>query len=173
MKKIINKIHSTLIILMFVFLLHPLLFSVLVVRASGQSDFSNIICQVLPFLNNIVFVKDAICKGNEKGAENAVNTIVGLVQLGGTLVFVGIIGISIYVIIKAAIKYIRSEGEQEKVVEAQKAIKQVFAGLAALFVGLVGLVIILALINTDGTLGGSTEQNDQLQRLRDLDLGEQ
>lgn len=42
----------------------------------------------------------------------------------------------------ASFKYIQSQGDPGKIEEAQKAIKAIFYGIAALFVGIIGIVLV-------------------------------
>src|SRR5688572_21187611 len=91
----------------------------------------SVLCEIFPFLRSIGAVS-SICTGSEEAAEDAAEQIRNFIQLGLSLVFVGIIAISIFVIIRAALKYIRSEGEPDKIQDAQKAIKSVFIGIGAL-----------------------------------------
>lgn len=74
------------------------------------------------------------------------------VNLALTLVFAGIIIISVYIVIKAAVTYIQSQGDETKIAEATKAIKSVFIGIALLFVGVVGVVLVLAFFGGTGLL---------------------
>lgn len=115
------------------------------------------LCSIFPFLEGIQLF-GGICVINNQGVENNVNQLAtdagSLVSFGLSLIFVGIIAVAVYVIIRAAIKYIRSEGDEGKVEEAQKAIKTVFMGVGALLVGIVGLVIILVFFQSSGALQG-------------------
>lgn len=120
------------------------------VQVSAQES---LVCRVFPFIKSIGLfgIGANLCGGNAVGtgtdvAQSAANTI----QLLLSLIFVGIIIVAVYIIIKAAIKYIRSEGDETKVKEAQKAIKTVFVGVAALFVGILGIVLILAFFQVSG-----------------------
>lgn len=127
----------------------------------------NVICDdIFPFLKNVSFLSDSLCTGETTGAQSAVDTTAGLVQFGLSLVFVGIIVVSIYIIIKAALKYIRSEGDADKIQEAQKAIKSVFIGIAALFIGIIGIVIVIAFFNATGGLN-----NDNVDQPSDPGFG--
>lgn len=124
---------------------------------------SNLICTVFPFIRNIgAFGISNLCTG--LSPDTAGSTIRATFNLIVSLIFVAIIIFSIYVIIKAAIKYIRSEGDPAKIEEAQKAIKSVFVGIAALFIGLIGIIIILAFFNVSnvGTVDSGTELNNPL-----------
>lgn len=128
------------------------------VYAQGDDD-QSIICDWIPFLNDIPAVNQSICTPGTAGASGAVESTVAFIRIGLSFVFIGIIVIAVYVIVKAAVKYIRSEGNEEKIQEAQKAIKQVFVGIGALFVGLIGLVIIIAFFNATGAINDA-EQGD-------------
>ncbi len=127
----------------------PLVSPLLTVKAA------NLVCTVFPFINGIgAFGINSLC--GTVDAQSTSDTIKSTFNLIVSLIFVAIIIFSIYVIIRAAIKYIRSEGDPAKIEEAQKAIKSVFIGIAALFVGLIGIIIIIAFfgagdaLNTNG-----------------------
>lgn len=121
----------------------------------GQSA----LCKIFPFINSIgIFgVNAALCgTGTTEDTANKVAvTTLSTIQLIVSFIFIAIIAISIFIIIKAAIKYIRSEGDESKVQEAQKAIKTVFIGVAALFVGILGIVLVLAFFQVSN-IGGTT-----------------
>ncbi len=76
-----------------------------------------------------------------------------------SLVFIAIILISVFIIIRAAITYIQSQGEEGKIAEAQKAIKSVFIGIGVLFVGIIGLVLVLVFFNGTGLLSPGGQSN--------------
>lgn len=117
------------------------------VAAQDNNDNLSIICKIFPFLETLGFGGSGICGGVADAGAQAGTTVAGLIQLVISLIFIAIIGISIYVVIKSALKYIRSEGDETKIQESQKAIKSVFLGIAALFVGVIGIVIVLAIFN--------------------------
>jgi uncharacterized membrane protein YidH (DUF202 family) len=118
----------------------------------------NLICTVFPFIKGVTaFGISTLCDEGGINAENTSTTIRSTFNLIVSLIFVAIIIFSIYVIIKAAIKYIRSEGDPAKIEEAQKAIKSVFIGIAALFVGLIGIIIVIAFFGAGGAL--NSDQN--------------
>lgn len=110
----------------------------------------SVLCTIFPFLRGIAFAGN-LC-GGDSGAANAVGLGVTLVQTVLSLVFVWIIAVAVYTIIRAAIKYIRSEGDNTKVEAAQKSIRTVFVGIGALLVGIVGLAIVIALFGASGGL---------------------
>ncbi|GIW58876.1 MAG: hypothetical protein KatS3mg086_161 [Candidatus Dojkabacteria bacterium] len=147
------------------FLVLPVFTPFLVVSAQNR-----ILCQIFPFLNKVVYVSTGICGGDSSAGADAVKDLIDLAQFGLTLVFVGIIAIAVYVVIKASVEYIRSEGDEEKVKKARNAIKQVFAGLAALFIGLIGLVIILTIFNATGAAGGAVQTPDGVEILNNVGL---
>lgn len=131
----------------------------------GSEASSNLVCQLFPFLSRINFFGiSQFCSGQNLDRRTAAQEIGGVVSSIVSLIFVAIIIVAVYIIIKAAIKYIRSEGDESKIQEAQKAIKSVFIGLVALFVGIIGLILILVLFNA---LGAVENQNplDELESL--------
>lgn len=130
----------------------PLLSPLLTVNAQ------NLICTVFPFINSVsAFGINSLCGTIDNNTTGA--TIRSTFNLIVSLIFVAIIIFSIYVIIKAAIKYIRSEGDPAKIEEAQKAIKAVFVGIAALFVGLIGIIVVIAFFGAGGALNQPTVNN--------------
>jgi len=68
--------------------------------------------------------------------------ITGLVRLALTLAFGVVILIAVAFSIIAAIKYIRSQGDAGQVEEANKAIKAIFQGVAMMFVGIIGVILV-------------------------------
>jgi hypothetical protein len=68
--------------------------------------------------------------------------ILTLLSNGLILFFSVIILIAIFQAALAGLKYITSQGEAEKVEEAQNALKSVFIGLLAVFVGVIVVVIL-------------------------------
>lgn len=129
------------------------------VAVHAQDANANLLCKTFPFLAGIgIFgINDALCgtgDTSDVALETATATI-SLFQLVTSLIFIAIIIIAVYVIVKAAIKYIRSEGDESKVQEAQKAIKTVFIGIAALFIGILGVVLVLAFFQVAGPTAGA------------------
>ena len=59
--------------------------------------------------------------------------------------------VAVFYALSAAIKYIRSEGDPGKIEEAQKAIKAIFMGIAALFIGIVGIILVFVFFNVNVT----------------------
>ncbi len=131
--------------------------------ASAQDTDVNLICRIFPFINQIEFTQ-GLC-----GGESNLSAIGELVRFVLSLIFIAIIGIAVFYIIKSAIKYIQSEGDEGKVQESQKAIKAVFLGIGALIVGLVGLIIILAFVGADEALQQDIPEDSSInQTLNDL-----
>lgn len=89
--------------------------------------------------------------------QTATTLVRSWVNLGITLLFIGIILIAVFIIVRAAITYIQSQGDEGKIAEAQKAIKSVFIGIALLFVGIVGIILVLAFFNATGLIGGNDD----------------
>lgn len=77
-----------------------------------------------------------------------------------SLIFIGIIIIAIFIIVRAGVQYIQSQGQEEKIADAQKAIKSVFIGIAVLFVGIVGLILVLAFFRGTSLIGGENSLQD-------------
>ncbi|MCA9387173.1 hypothetical protein KC669_04020 [Candidatus Dojkabacteria bacterium] len=145
MKKLSTKIASIFAIFFFV------LFSAFPVAqlypVAAQSD--GLLCDIFPFLKGLRFASGLCTTGGiEEQGSSAIDTALQLFSFGVSLIFVGIIAVAIFVIIKSALKYIQSEGDESKVEEATKAIKNVFIGIGALIIGIIGLVIILSLANS-------------------------
>ncbi len=97
-------------------------------------------------------------------AENATGQVIGFTQTRlqqiVSLLFIGIIIISVFIIVQAGVKYIQSQGEEGKIAEAQKAIRSVFIGIAVLFVGIIGLILVLAFFNASGLVANQEDIND-------------
>ncbi|MBD3280562.1 hypothetical protein GF389_03500 [Candidatus Dojkabacteria bacterium] len=68
--------------------------------------------------------------------------VVGFLRLALTLAFGAVILVAVLYSILAAIKYIRSQGDSGQVEEANNAIKAIFQGIAAMFVGFIGIIIV-------------------------------
>jgi hypothetical protein len=156
------KKKLSLFLLSFVFLFSGVFlpFSPLVSQVHAQ----NLVCKIFPFIGSITFWNiNSLCGGGDsQGALTKAKSFVSdAVTTVGSLIFIGIIVVAVYIIIKAAVKYIRSEGDETKIGEAQKAIKNVFLGIAALFVGIIGIVLIIAIFNAGGAIG-TTDINQLL-----------
>lgn len=91
-------------------------------------------------------------------AKDGVSSFIGQrAQLLLSLIFIGIVMIAVYIIITNGIKYIQSQGDEGKIKEAQKAIKTVFIGIAVLFIGIAGLVLVLVALNATNLLNQQNE----------------
>jgi hypothetical protein len=77
------------------------------------------------------------------------------VQFVLSLLFIGLILFAVFYVVKAAVTYIQSQGQPDKIAEATKAIRSVFVGLGALFVGIAGILLVLAFFG--GSLSGNTD----------------
>jgi uncharacterized membrane protein len=134
-----------------------------IVSSVSAQNGTSVLCTIFPFLEGIAFAGN-LC-GGDSGASNAVGLGITLVQTALSLVFVGIISVAVYTIIRAALKYIRAEGDDSKVEEAQKSIKRVFIGIGALLVGIIGLAIIISLFGATGGL--NTQSGIDTEALQD------
>lgn len=67
------------------------------------------------------------------------------------LVLGGLVLVSVVYSIIAAYKYITSQGETGKIEEANKSIKAIFMGIGAMAVGIIGIVIVYAVIGVNQT----------------------
>lgn len=82
-------------------------------------------------------------------AGTTVNYVLDLITNGLVLLFVGVILIAIVYAAMAGIKFIRSQGEADKVDEAQNAIKNVLIGVASVFLGVIGVIVITGVFTDD------------------------
>jgi hypothetical protein len=81
------------------------------------------------------------------GEDNFLFRLGTIAQTVFSLIFAAIIVYGIYIIIKAVIKIISSEGDTDKLESGLKSIRGVYFGIVIIIVGLIGLVIIFALFN--------------------------
>jgi hypothetical protein len=68
--------------------------------------------------------------------------ITGRVRVGLIIALAALILIAVVYALIAAFKYIQSQGDPGKIEEAQKAIKAIFLGIAAMMIGIVGIVLV-------------------------------
>ena len=68
--------------------------------------------------------------------------ITGRVRVGLIIALAGLILVAVVYALIAAFKYIQSQGDPGKIEEAQKAIKAIFFGVAAMMIGIVGIVLV-------------------------------
>jgi heme/copper-type cytochrome/quinol oxidase subunit 2 len=71
------------------------------------------------------------------------------------MVLGGLVLISVVYALLAAFKYIRSEGDPGKMEEAQKSIKAIFFGIAAMIIAILGIVLVFVIF-------GAKQTNPQL-----------
>jgi fumarate reductase subunit D len=83
------------------------------------------------------------------GGSNASEFIVDRLKFVLFLALGAVVLVAVVYSIMAAYKYIRSQGDPGKIDEAQKAIKAIFMGLAALSVAVVGVVLIFLFFGLD------------------------
>lgn len=75
---------------------------------------------------------------------------VSVVQWGASLIFVIIIIIGIFSIVRGSYKMINSEGDDAKIQEGFKVIRAVWIGIGLIFLGLIGIVVISAIFGGEG-----------------------
>lgn len=68
--------------------------------------------------------------------------ITGRVRVGLIIALALLILVAVVYALIAAFKYIQSQGDPGKIEEAQKAIKAIFYGVAAMMIGIVGIVLV-------------------------------
>lgn len=73
------------------------------------------------------------------------------VQLVMFLVLGGLVLISVIYALIAAFKYIRSEGDPGEMEKAQKSIKAIFFGIAAMVIAIVGIVLVFVIFGAKPT----------------------
>lgn len=76
------------------------------------------------------------------GGSGAAGFVTSRIQLGLVLALGAVVLISVVYAILAAFKYIQSQGDSGKIEEAQKAIKAIFFGIAAMLIAVVGIVLV-------------------------------
>lgn len=72
------------------------------------------------------------------------------ITLALTLALGLIILVAVVYSLIAAFKYIQSQGDPGKIEEAQKAIKAIFMGIAAMLIGIVGVVLVYVFFGASG-----------------------
>lgn len=101
------------------------------------------------------------CASGQFGNVNvATEYLLPRVQFVLSLLFIGLILFAIFYVVKAAVTYIQSQGQPDKIAEATKAIRAVFVGLGALFVGIAGILLVLAFFG--GPLSGTNDGGAKL-----------
>lgn len=132
------------------------MFSGMSTVSAQKADATSSVC----IWGGIPILKD-LC-GNQTASGLATNPgtmIVGVAKIILTVFFVLVIAVAIFYIMKAALKYIRSEGDEKKVEQGKQAIKSILMGVAAVFVGVIGIVFILIVFNATGVNGGDPANN--------------
>lgn len=125
----------------------------------------NSLCDFLPFIE-IDFLGFNTCTGSTAEADAAGTSIGQYIRFGVSLVFIGVAAFAIYQIIKAAIQYIRSEGDEGQVEESQKAIKSVFIGIGLLFGAILLLIVIFQFFGAiDSLTSADLPDNDFIRNL--------
>lgn len=110
---------------------------------------------ILP--NPIEDLNPTIVTDNKKG-----DTIAKAVTNAMTIMFIVVFIVAVFYTFMAAIKYIRSEGNEQKVEEAKNAVKAVLFGVAAMFIAIIGILLINAFFGGNGGTGLGTAIDDLL-----------
>ncbi len=134
MKSFKSKLYILISALSFLFLLPSS------VKADSSLPFTGGFCSFFPCDQ---FWKDDVTGGGS----GALTRVQSYIKYGFSIVFVGIVIYGIFLVIKAALKIIRSEGDSAKVEEGYNMFKGVWIGIGLIFVGILGIVIIIALFN--------------------------
>lgn len=121
------------------------------VRASSADSFT--FCDIFP------------CPGplnpDQGASEDAVNnTVEEYVRFGLSITFTLIVIYGIFLVVKAAFTIIRAEANADKVQEGFAGIKAVMIGIAVIFIGLIGLIVVVALFNGSGIFSPNVEPPD-------------
>ena len=85
------------------------------------------------------------------------SSIGGLIRAGVASVFAIIIIFGIIMVIRAVLKIVRSEGDETKIQEGYSMVRGVYIGIAIIFLGLIGMVIVLAFFNAGSIVGTTPE----------------
>ncbi|MCA9386145.1 hypothetical protein KC717_05855 [Candidatus Dojkabacteria bacterium] len=72
-----------------------------------------------------------------------VQVLVNRIQVGFLLAFGAVILIAVGYVILTAIKYVRSKGDSGEMEESNKAMQSILYGVGALFVGVIGIAVVL------------------------------
>lgn len=102
------------------------------------------------FLKEIV---DGVIRLNiipQGGPGTTVLFIINVTRNALILLFAVIILVAIFYTASAGLKYIRSEGESDKIEEAQNALRAVFIGILATFIGVIGVFVITGIFSNQG-----------------------
>lgn len=83
-----------------------------------------------------------------------------LIQFGIDIVFLVIIIFGIFKVITGALKIIRSEGDSGKIEEGSKTLQNVIVGIAIIFIGVIGLVVVSAIFGAGGIFQTNPGQNE-------------
>lgn len=122
-------------------------------------------CGIFSFLQNSI-LSGVLCSTPNTGTIGG--TVATMVQSLITVIFIVVLIVAVLYTLKAAISYIRSEGNEQKVEGAKNAVKSVLLGVGAMFVALVGVVLIGSLFNGNNESGGLSKN---IQQLIDCTLG--
>ncbi len=103
--------------------------------------------------NNSVFPPELLALLNITGPSGicAADYINSRARLALFMVLGALVLISVVYALLAAFKYIRSEGDPGKMEEAQKSIKAIFFGIAAMIIAIIGIVLVFVIFGAKPT----------------------
>lgn len=87
-----------------------------------------------------------------KGLDVSKFDIKAWIAFGLSIVFVLMIIFAIFLIIRSVIKIIRSEGDEKQIQEGFTTIKGVWQAIGLLFIGIIGIVLVIAFFRASGIL---------------------
>lgn len=82
-----------------------------------------------------------------QAANDPANYVTARVRLGIIIALGVVILVAVVFSILAAIKYISSQGDEGKVAEAKKSVTAILAGIAVLFIAIIGIALVLVFFN--------------------------
>ncbi len=106
------------------------------------------------------FLPCGVVPGYQSSATDSMTIVERLFYFGVSLIFVGLVAFGIFIIVKAAYKIVRSEGNEDQLQEGAKAIKTVFIGLAMLVAGIVGLLVMTYILGASDIFNANVESPD-------------
>lgn len=85
-------------------------------------------------------------------SENVNDQVTNLIRAVISLVFIAIILYGIFLIIKAALTIIRSNGDPAQIESGAGIIRSVYIGIGIIFIGIIGLIVVIALLGASSVV---------------------
>lgn len=86
-----------------------------------------------------------------------------LIKVGVSSVFVLIVLYGVIIVVQAALKIIRSNGDQSEYESGQKMIKGAVIGIGMIFAGIIGLIMVLAFFSSGGVVNTNINVPDGIE----------